>query len=47
MDIVIKEYAVAKSDKNYDKVDEIRNQLKEQGIVLKDTKAGIDWAYDE
>ncbi|WP_109832980.1 cysteine--tRNA ligase [Reichenbachiella versicolor] len=47
LEIVIKEYAVAKSEKNYDKVDEIRNQLKEQGVVLKDTKAGIDWAYDE
>ncbi|MCV9388592.1 cysteine--tRNA ligase [Reichenbachiella ulvae] len=47
MDIVIKEYAEAKADKNYDKVDALRSSLKEQGIMLKDMKTGIDWAYEE
>ncbi|TGE09882.1 cysteine--tRNA ligase [Hymenobacter fodinae] len=40
-------YQEAKVTKAYDKVDQIRAALKEQGIVVKDTKAGIDWAYSE
>ena len=40
-------YQEAKAAKDYAKVDEIRAALKAQGIVLKDTKAGIDWAYSE
>lgn len=47
MDIVISQYAEAKGAKDYDKVDQIRNSLKEQGVVLKDMKSGIDWAYEE
>ncbi len=47
MDIVIEQYREAKESKNYDKVDQIRSQLKTQGVVLKDMKAGIDWAYEE
>ncbi|MBC8082811.1 MAG: cysteine--tRNA ligase [Hymenobacter sp.] len=40
-------YAEAKAAKAYDKVDEIRAALKGQGIVIKDTKAGVEWAYSE
>jgi cysteinyl-tRNA synthetase len=40
-------YQEAKATKAYDKVDQIRAALKEQGIVVKDTKAGVDWAYSE
>ncbi|GAB3830819.1 cysteine--tRNA ligase [Hymenobacter jeollabukensis] len=40
-------YAEAKSAKDYAKVDTIRAALKEQGILVKDTKAGVDWAYEE
>ena len=40
-------YAEAKADKAYDKVDQIRGALKNQGIVIKDTKAGVEWAYSE
>ncbi|MDQ2792587.1 MAG: cysteine--tRNA ligase [Bacteroidota bacterium] len=40
-------YAEAKADKAYDKVDQIRGALKTQGIVIKDTKAGVEWAYSE
>ena len=47
LDIVLNTYMQAKSDKNYDKVDAIRGQLKKQGIVLKDMKTGVDWAYEE
>ncbi|MGL1888222.1 MAG: cysteine--tRNA ligase [Reichenbachiella sp.] len=47
MDILIKEYAEAKEQKNYDKVDAIRTQLKNLGVVLKDMKTTIDWAFEE
>ena len=40
-------YAEAKTAKAYDKVDLIRAALKDQGIVIKDTKAGVEWAYSE
>ena len=40
-------YTEAKTAKDYGKVDVIRAALKEQGIVIKDTKAGVDWAYSE
>ncbi|MBF9143178.1 cysteine--tRNA ligase [Hymenobacter properus] len=40
-------YSEAKADKAYDKVDQIRATLKSQGIVIKDTKAGVEWAYSE
>ncbi|UOQ72620.1 cysteine--tRNA ligase [Hymenobacter cellulosilyticus] len=40
-------YQEAKTAKAYDKVDQIRAALKEQGIVIKDLKTGIDWAYEE
>ena len=40
-------YKEAKAYKDYAKVDEIRASLKKQGIVLKDMKDRIDWAYDE
>ncbi|AMR28909.1 cysteine--tRNA ligase [Hymenobacter psoromatis] len=40
-------YQEAKSAKAYDKVDQIRSALKTQGIVIKDTKTGVEWAYSE
>jgi cysteinyl-tRNA synthetase len=40
-------YQEAKSEKAYDKVDQIRTALKTQGIVIKDTKTGVEWAYSE
>lgn len=40
-------YQEAKSEKAYDKVDQIRSALKTQGIVIKDTKTGVEWAYSE
>ncbi|MDO7875064.1 cysteine--tRNA ligase [Hymenobacter sp. ASUV-10] len=40
-------YNEAKATKAYDKVDEIRAALKSQGIVIKDTRAGVEWAYSE
>lgn len=40
-------YTDAKNAKDYDKVNEIRAYIKDYGIVLKDTKAGVEWAYSE
>jgi len=40
-------YKDAKLNRQYDKVDKIRASLKESGIVLKDMKTGVDWAYEE
>jgi cysteinyl-tRNA synthetase len=47
LDIILQFYRKAKEDKNYDKVDHIRAELKKLGIVLKDMKNQIDWAYEE
>ena len=47
LDLTLSFYAEAKATKAYDKVDEIRAALKGQGIVIKDTKAGVEWAYSE
>jgi cysteinyl-tRNA synthetase len=44
---LIELYKDAKATKQYDKVDIIRAQFKTQGIVLKDMKSGVDWAYEE
>jgi cysteinyl-tRNA synthetase len=45
--ILLDLYAEAKKQKDYDKVDQIRARLKKFGIVLKDMKSKIDWAYEE
>lgn len=40
-------YKKAKSDKDYERVDFIRAELKQMSILVKDMKSGIDWAYEE
>jgi cysteinyl-tRNA synthetase len=40
-------YKEAKESKQYDKIDMIRTYFKEAGLVIKDMKNGIDWAYEE
>lgn len=40
-------YREAKGVKDYDKVDKIRAIFKKEGLVIKDMKHGIDWAYEE
>jgi cysteinyl-tRNA synthetase len=40
-------YKQAKEEKAYDKVDKIRSYFKQQGLLIKDMKTGIDWAYEE
>ena len=47
LEVIIDLYKQAKESKEYDKVDKIRNGLKEQGIILKDMKSGVSWAYEE
>jgi cysteinyl-tRNA synthetase len=47
LDVLLKLYSESKTARNYDKVDEIRNGLKDLGIVVKDMKDKIDWAYEE
>lgn len=40
-------YKQAKFKKDYARVDEIRSALKNNGVIVKDMKAKIDWAYEE
>ena len=40
-------YRKAKEEKDYPQVDKIRALLKSEGVVVKDMKTGIDWAYEE
>ncbi|AKQ44397.1 cysteinyl-tRNA synthetase [Rufibacter radiotolerans] len=47
LNVVLGFYKEAKESKDYGRVDVIRAQLKAQGIVIKDMKTGIDWAYEE
>jgi len=47
LELTLSFYTEAKTAKAYDKVDQIRAALKDQGIVIKDTKAGVEWAYSE
>jgi cysteinyl-tRNA synthetase len=47
LNIILQFYERAKKEKDYDKVDQIRVKLKKLGIVLKDMRNQIDWAYEE
>jgi cysteinyl-tRNA synthetase len=47
LDGMLKLYSEFKLLRNYEKVDEIRSYFKNQGLVIRDTKVRIDWAYEE
>lgn len=47
LDVLLLVYQEAKTARNYQKVDEIRSALKQLGIIVKDMKNKIDWAYEE
>jgi cysteinyl-tRNA synthetase len=47
LDGMLKLYREFKLSQNYEKVDEIRSYFKNQGLVIRDTKVRIDWAYEE
>lgn len=40
---MIKERAAAKKEKNFARADEIRDELKEKGVQIKDTREGVTW----
>lgn len=42
---LIVERLTAKKEKNFSRADEIRNQLKEQGVEIKDTATGTEWKW--
>ena len=43
IDALVKAREVARKSKDFKKADEIRNQLKEKGILLEDSKEGVVW----
>jgi len=45
--VIIDLYSKAKTARDYQKVDEIRAGLKGLGVIIKDMKHGVDWAYEE
>lgn len=47
LEVIMAEYSEAKKVRNYDKVDELREKLKKEGIVVKDMKSEIGWAFEE
>lgn len=47
LDGMLKLYKEYKLSMNYEKVDEIRSYFKNQGLVIRDSKTRIDWAYEE
>ncbi|MFM2285225.1 MAG: hypothetical protein RLZZ543_722 [Bacteroidota bacterium] len=47
MSVILSNYADAKARKDYATVDDIRAQVKREGLVIKDSKTGISWDYEE
>ncbi|HHX66804.1 MAG: cysteine--tRNA ligase [Miniphocaeibacter sp.] len=44
---LIAERQEARKSKNFQRADEIRDELKEMGITLKDTREGVEWSMDK
>ena len=40
---LIAERQAARKSKNFQRADEIRNELLEKGIILEDTREGVKW----
>lgn len=47
IDTLLSLYKKAKREKDYDTVDFIRAELKAIGVLVKDMKTGVEWAYEE
>ncbi|MCB0819830.1 MAG: cysteine--tRNA ligase [Bacteroidetes bacterium] len=47
MEVILQDYSDAKARKDYATVDRIRAQVKKEGVVIKDSKTGISWDYEE
>ncbi|TAF33151.1 MAG: cysteine--tRNA ligase [Cytophagales bacterium] len=45
--VLLSDYAAAKSEKNFERVDALRAIAKSMGLAFKDMKTGITWTYDE
>ena len=43
IEALIEERQVARKEKNFQRADEIRDILLEKGIILKDTREGVQW----
>ena len=43
IEALIEERQVARKDRNFQRADEIRNELLEKGIILEDTREGVKW----
>ncbi|MEM6831148.1 MAG: cysteine--tRNA ligase [Bacteroidota bacterium] len=44
---ILKEYEQAKFNRDFKKVDQLRADLKAEGIIVKDMKEHIEWAFEE
>jgi len=47
VDAMLEYYKKAKAEKNYEQVDEIRNILKTNKLIIKDMKSSVEWGYEE
>ena len=47
VDSMLEIYKQAKFRKDFEKVDEMRTALKKNGVIVKDMKEKIEWAYEE
>lgn len=45
LSVILKVYAQAKHQKNYEQIDLLRTELKKLKILLHDTPRGVDWSY--
>lgn len=43
IEALIEERQAARKAKNFQRADEIRNELLERGIILEDTREGVKW----
>ncbi len=46
VELLISQRVQAKKDKNWALADQIRNELKEKGVLLEDTPQGVRWRYE-
>ena len=46
VNMVLEERKIAKANKDWAKSDKIRDDLKAIGILIKDTKDGIEWSLE-
>jgi cysteinyl-tRNA synthetase len=47
IEALIEERQTAKKNRDFARADEIRDELKSRGIVLKDTREGVKWHYEK